>query len=201
MFERFTERARQVIILAQDEARHAGHDVIAPMHVFIGLIREEEGLAARVLEEYGVTLQDARTHLYAPMPKKKSHNRQQIPFTEEAKKGLECALREALALGNNYIGTEHLLLAFDRLNDDTIRATLSSVHVSSDELRVKTINMMMGPKSRRTTQEPPSSDTVEDKLRDVFSAMRLAGIDKRALAKRLEKYADLANAIAKVLRA
>lgn len=116
MFERFTERARQVVILAQEEARRMHHERITTAHLVLGLACEEEGLAARVLESYDVDAARLRRALLdlhpagdadAPAPA-------QMPFTAAAKVTLEKSLREALSLGHNYIGTEHLLLALAR---------------------------------------------------------------------------------------
>ena len=110
MFERFTGRARQVVVLAQDEARALNHDYIGTEHILLGLLREEEGLAARVLESLDVTVDDVRAHVERIVGRGHEARLGQIPFTPRAKKVLELALREARSLGHNYIGTEHILL-------------------------------------------------------------------------------------------
>src|SRR5207248_887978 len=114
MFERFTERARQVVVLAQDEARALKHNYIGTEHILLGLLREEEGLAARVLESLDITVEEVRAQVARIVGQGDEVTTGQIPFTPRAKKVLELALREALSLGHNYIGTEHILLGLVR---------------------------------------------------------------------------------------
>ena len=114
MFERFTERARQVVVLAQDEARSLCHDWIGTEHLLLGLLREEEGIAARVLESREITLENVRARVVSIVGLGEGQSAGQIPFTPRAKKVLELSLREALSLGHNWIGTEHLLLGVVR---------------------------------------------------------------------------------------
>jgi hypothetical protein len=110
MFERFTERARQVVVLAQDEARALGHNYIGTEHILLGLLREEEGIAARVLESRKVSVEEVRAQVGRIVGHGDVQATGQIPFTPRAKKVLELSLREALTLGNNHIGPEHILL-------------------------------------------------------------------------------------------
>jgi ATP-dependent Clp protease ATP-binding subunit ClpC len=111
MFERFTERARQVVVLAQDEARLLRHNFIGTEHLLLGLLREEEGLGARVLESLGITVDAVRAEVAQRVGAGGDQpSSGQIPFTPHAKEALELALREALSLKHNYIGTEHVLL-------------------------------------------------------------------------------------------
>ncbi len=117
MFERFTERARQVVVLAQDEARALKHNYIGTEHILLGLLREEEGLAARILGSLDVTVEEVRAHVARIVGQGDEVATRQIPFTPRAKKVLELSLGEALQLGHNYIGTEHLLLALVRLGE------------------------------------------------------------------------------------
>src|ERR687885_250535 len=114
MFERFTERARQVVVLAQEEARTLKHNYIGTEHILLGLLREEEGLAARVLESLDITVERVRAQVVRIVGSGEEVTSGQIPFTPRAKKVLELALREALSLGHNYIGTEHILLGLVR---------------------------------------------------------------------------------------
>jgi ATP-dependent Clp protease ATP-binding subunit ClpC len=114
MFERFTERARQVVVLAQDEARTLRHNYIGTEHILLGLLREEEGLAARVLESLDVTVEEVRAQVARIVGRGDEMTTGQIPFTPRTKKVLELALKEGLALGHNYIGTEHILLGLAR---------------------------------------------------------------------------------------
>ena len=114
MFERFTERARQVVVLAQEEARILKHNYIGTEHILLGLLREEEGLAARVLESLDITVERVRAQVVRIVGSGEEVTSGQIPFTPRAKKVLELALLEALSLGHNYIGTEHILLGILR---------------------------------------------------------------------------------------
>ncbi|MBU2668286.1 ATP-dependent Clp protease ATP-binding subunit [Actinoplanes bogorensis] len=116
MFERFTDRARRVVVLAQEEARTLNHDYIGTEHLLLGLIREGDGIAGQVLHNLGVTLESVRAHLESGDIAPGGH----IPFTPAAKKVLELALRESLALGHHYIGTEHILLALVREGEKTL---------------------------------------------------------------------------------
>src|SRR2546422_2815752 len=109
MFERFTERARQVVVLAQEEARTLKHNYIGTEHLLLGLLREEEGLAARVLESLGITLEAVRSQVARIVGQGETVTSGQISFTPRAKNVLELALREAKSLGHKYIGTEHIL--------------------------------------------------------------------------------------------
>jgi hypothetical protein len=114
MFERFTERARQVVVLAREEAPVLRHDYIGTEHILLGLLREEDGLAARVLTGLGLTVDRARGEVVRIVGAGQEVTSGQIPFTPRAKKVLELALREALSLGHEYIGTEHILLGLLR---------------------------------------------------------------------------------------
>jgi ATP-dependent Clp protease ATP-binding subunit ClpC len=110
VFERFTERARQVVVLAQEEARALRHNYIGTEHLLLGLLREEEGLAARVLRSLDVELEAVREQVARIVGTGEEATSGQIPFTPRAKKVLELALREAKAMGHGYIGTEHVML-------------------------------------------------------------------------------------------
>jgi len=117
MFERFTNRARHVVVLAQEEARRLHHNYIGTEHVLLGLLGEPEGVAARVLEGFGMSLDGTREEVEAIIGIGKGQQTGHIPFTPRAKKTLEYALREALQLHHNYIGTEHILLGVIREGD------------------------------------------------------------------------------------
>jgi ATP-dependent Clp protease ATP-binding subunit ClpC len=110
MFERFTERARQVVVLAQDEARGLRHNYIGTEHLLLGLLREEKGIAAGVLASLDVTAEEVRAQVARIVGHGDETATGQIPFTPRAKRVLELSLREALTLGHNYIGSEHILL-------------------------------------------------------------------------------------------
>lgn len=111
VFERFTDRARRVVVLAQEEARLLNHNYIGTEHILLGLIHEGEGVAAKALESLGISLEGVRQQVEEIIGQGGASPSGHIPFTPRAKKVLELSLREALQLGHNYIGTEHLLLA------------------------------------------------------------------------------------------
>src|SRR5437870_3655174 len=117
MFERFTDRARRVVVLAQEEARMLNHNYIGTEHILLGLIHEGEGVAAKALESLGISLEAVRQQVEEIIGQGQSAPTGHIPFTPRAKKVLELSLREALQLGHNYIGTEHILLAPIRKGD------------------------------------------------------------------------------------
>ena len=137
MFERFTERARQVVVLAQEEARILKHNYIGTEHILLGLLREEEGLAARVLESLDITVERVRAQVVRIVGSGEEVTSGQIPFTPRAKKVLELALREALSLGHNYIGTEHLLLAIVRLKQGQAYEVIVETVPDPEDLREK----------------------------------------------------------------
>ena len=129
MFERFTERARQVIVLAQEEARALRHNYIGTEHLLLGLMREADGVAARVLGSLEVSLDEVRGDVGRIVGEGDSESQGQLPFTPRAKKVLELALREALSLGHNYIGTEHVLLGLVRESEGVAARILGDLDV------------------------------------------------------------------------
>jgi ATP-dependent Clp protease ATP-binding subunit ClpC len=146
MFERFTERARQVVVLAQDEARALRHEYIGTEHLLLGLLREEEGLAAHTLASLDVTIEQVEEGVrtivgegegVAPLLG-------QIPFTPRAKEALELALRESQALGHRFIGTEHLLLGVIRIDEGVATQILESLGVTVVTVRDAVIGMLSG---------------------------------------------------------
>ena len=114
MFERFTDRARRVVVLAQEEARRLNHNYIGTEHILLGLIQEGEGHAAKALEELNINIDSVRSEVVEIIGEGQQSPSGHIPFTPRAKKVLELSLREALQLGHNYIGTEHILLGLIR---------------------------------------------------------------------------------------
>jgi ATP-dependent Clp protease ATP-binding subunit ClpC len=145
MFERFTERARQVVVLAQDEARALRHNYIGTEHLLLGLLREEEGIAARVLGELGVELEPVRAQVKRVVGEGDDVAGGQIPFTPRAKKVLELSLREARALGHEYIGTEHVLLGLVRENDGVASGILGELGADAETIRDAVIRAFAGP--------------------------------------------------------
>jgi len=170
VFERFTERARQVVVLAQDEARALKHNYIGTEHILLGLLREEEGLAARVLESLDITVEEVRAQVARIVGQGDEVTTGQIPFTPRAKKVLELALREALSLGHNYIGTEHILLGLVRENEGVAARILLDFDADAEKIRNEIIRMLSGP-GRRQQGGPggaPSEKSKSSKLLDQF---------------------------------
>src|ERR687889_752879 len=149
MFERFTERARQVVVLAQEEARILKHNYIGTEHILLGLLRQGEGLAARVLESLDINVERVRAQVVRIVGSGEEVTSGQIPFTPRAKKVLELALREALSLGHNYIGTEHILLGLVRENEGVAARILLDFDADSEKIRNEVIRMLSGPGGRR----------------------------------------------------
>jgi ATP-dependent Clp protease ATP-binding subunit ClpC len=148
MFERFTERARQVVVLAQEEARSLRHNYIGTEHVLLGLLREEEGLAARALAGR-LDVDSVRTAISRIVGVGDQEvTTGQIPFTPRAKKVLEGALREALSLGHNYIGTEHIFLALAREQDGVAKRILLEGDIDAEDIRSDLIRMLSAPAGR-----------------------------------------------------
>ena len=146
MFERFTERARQVVVLGQDEARALRHNYIGTEHLLLGLLREEEGIAARVLDSFDITLEEVRNQVKRLVGQGDEEIvTGQIPFTPRAKKVLELALREALSLGHSYIGTEHVLLGIVREDQGVAARILLDFDADAEKIRDETIRMLSGP--------------------------------------------------------
>jgi hypothetical protein len=144
MFERFTDKARRVVVLAQEEARRLGHGHIGTEHILLGLLREDDGLAGRALDALGVGLEPARDRLEAEAgrgPGQSGH----IPFTPEAKRTLELSLREALQLGQNYIDTEHILLGLVRDPASLGARILAELGATPDEVRQRVLELAPGP--------------------------------------------------------
>ena len=148
MFERFTERARQVIVLAQEEARNLRHNYIGTEHLLLGLLREADGVAARVLGSLEVTLDEVRAEITRIVGEGDSESQGQIPFTPRAKKVLEFALREALSLGHNYIGTEHILLGLVRESEGVAARIMGDLDVDPERVRQEVMRMLSAPTRR-----------------------------------------------------
>lgn len=160
MFERFTERARQAIVLAQDEARSMKHGYIETGHLLLGLLREEEGLGARVLASLNVTTDGTRERLRSMLGDGVDVTTGQIPFTPRSKKVLDLALREALSLGHNYIGTEHILLGLVRENEGISARILSDAGLTPDAIRNEVLGALKG-------KPPERPETIEELVRRV----------------------------------
>jgi hypothetical protein len=158
VFERFTARAREVLALAQGEARALRHNYIGTEHVLLGLLREEEGLAAHVLGSLGITLEEARAQVVRIVGQGEEAVTDQIPFTRRAKKVQEHAQREALSLGHNYIGTEHILLGLVRENEGVGARILLDFDADADKIRNEIIRILSGPGRRQAGVGRPAGE-------------------------------------------
>lgn len=144
MFERFTERARQVVVFAQDEAGMLGSNEIGTEHILLGLLREEDGFAARILDSLEITLEEVRAQVARIDGEGGVRLIGQIPFTRRAKKVLELALREALSLGHNYIGTEHILLGLASEGEGVAAQILRDFGAVDEKIRAETMRLLGG---------------------------------------------------------
>jgi hypothetical protein len=142
MFERFTDRARRVVVLAQHEARRLNHGYIGTEHLLLGLIHEGEGVAARALESLGISLEAVRHQVEEVIGQGQHEPAQKIPFTPRAKKALELSRREALAMGHNYVGTEHILLGLLREGDGVAAQVLVGLGVDLNRVREQVIQVL-----------------------------------------------------------
>ena len=142
MFERFTERARRVIILAREEAGRFRHDFVGTEHILLGLIRDGEGIATAVLQRLGLRLETVKAEVeraLAGFPKTLTFG--EVPFTPQAKRVLELSIEEARQLGHNYIGTEHLLLGLMKEGQSIAAKILESLGARLDEVRQETLSL------------------------------------------------------------
>ena len=154
MFERFTDRARRVVVLAQEEARSLNHNYIGTEHILLGLLNEGEGIAAKALESLGIGLDSVRDEVVKIIGPGQQSPTGHIPFTPRAKKVLELSLREALQLGHNYIGTEHILLGLIREGEGVAAQVLQQLGAELQKVRQSVIQLLSGP---GTTEDQPSS--------------------------------------------
>src|SRR5581483_6879371 len=144
MFERFTDRARRVVVLAQEEARLLNHNYIGTEHILLGLLHEGEGIAAKALVACDVDLGDARLRVEEIIGHGSEPPSSHIPFTPRAKKVLELSLREALQLGHDYIGTEHILLGLVREGEGVGAQVVRGLGVDSSRLRLAVMQLLSG---------------------------------------------------------
>ena len=170
MFERFTDRARRVVVLAQEEARLLNHNYIGTEHILLGLIHEGEGVAAKGLESLGISLDSVRTQVVEIIGQGQQSPSGHIPFTPRAKKVLELSLREALQLGHNYIGTEHILLGLIREGEGVAAQVLQKLGADLPKVRQTVIQLLSGTPSEEQSagtggrESGPSGSTVLDQF-------------------------------------
>ena len=157
MFERFTDRARRVVVLAQEEARLLNHSYIGTEHILLGLIHEGEGVAAKAMESLGISLEAVRSQVEEIIGQGGSSPSGHIPFTPRAKKVLELSLREALQLGHNYIGTEHILLGLIREGEGVAAQVLVKLGADLSRVRQQVIQLLSGYQGGQGKGEPQAA--------------------------------------------
>ena len=183
MFERFTDRARSVVVLAQEEARMFKHNYIGTEHILLGLAHEGEGVAAKALEAMGVSLAAARSQVEAIIGRGQAEPTGHIPFTPRAKKVLELSLRESLQLGHNYIGTEHILLGLIREGEGVAAQVLQKLGADLNRVRQQVIHLLPGHGGEPmavAAESPMGSDP-----RQILPEIAQRGARARDLAERL----------------
>ncbi|TCC11106.1 ATP-dependent Clp protease ATP-binding subunit [Kribbella soli] len=184
MFERFTDRARRVVVLAQEEARMLSHNYIGTEHILLGLIHEGEGVAAKALESLGISLEAVRSQVEEIIGQGQQAPSGHIPFTPRAKKVLELSLREALQLGHNYIGTEHILLGLIREGEGVAAQVLVKLGADLNKVRQQVIQLLSGYQGKESSPQgaapegAPSSSLVLDQFgRNYTQSAREAKLD------------------------
>ncbi|MET8651912.1 MULTISPECIES: ATP-dependent Clp protease ATP-binding subunit [Nocardia] len=158
MFERFTDRARRVVVLAQEEARMLNHNYIGTEHILLGLIHEGEGVAAKSLESLGISLEGVRSQVEEIIGQGQQAPSGHIPFTPRAKKVLELSLREALQLGHNYIGTEHILLGLIREGEGVAAQVLVKLGADLNRVRQQVIQLLSGYQGKEAVESGTRSE-------------------------------------------
>jgi len=177
MFERFTERARRVIILAQDEAKRLNHSAVGTEHLLLGIIREGEGVASKVLESLGISAERVRAEIEAAIGRGDRTPYEEVAFTPRAKKVLELALDEARRLGHNYIGTEHLLLGLIREGEGVAARVLEAMGADLERVRAQVV-YLLGEEGTSTYARPSSkTPTLDEFGRDLTRMAREGKLD------------------------
>ncbi len=179
MFERFTEKAIKVIMLAQEEARRLGHNFVGTEQVLLGLIGEGTGIAAKTLKGMGVTLKDARNEVEKIIGRGSGFVAVEIPFTPRAKRVLELSWDEARQLGHNYIGTEHLLLGLIREGEGVAARVLENLGVDLNKVRSNVIRMLGEAKTGSTTSTASTGRSKTPTLDEFGTNLTLAAQEQR----------------------
>ena len=192
MFERFTEKAIKVIMLAQEEARRLGHNFVGTEQILLGLIGEGTGVAAKVLKSLGVNLKDSRIEVEKIIGRGSGFVAVEIPFTPRAKRVLELSLEEARQLGHNYIGTEHLLLGLITLEDYSVAAcVLENLNIDLTKVRPQVISML-GKTAKVSSGVNPSKGNLNDiKNKKKQSDKEFDNNEENDLVSQLERLASL----------
>jgi len=180
LFQRFSDRARRVVVLAQEEARMLNHNYIGTEHLLLGLIQEGEGVAAKALESMNISLEAVRNQVEEIIGRGSSAPTGHIPFTPRAKKVLELSLREALQLGHNYIGTEHILLGLIREGEGVAAQVLTKLGADLDRVRNQVVQLLTGAAGTKEVAQAGEAPAQGNLLLDQFgrNLTQLAGQNK-----------------------
>jgi ATP-dependent Clp protease ATP-binding subunit ClpC len=203
LFERFTDRARYVVVLAQEEARMLDHIYIGTEHILLGLIHEGEGVAAKALEFLDISLEEVRRQVEEIIGQGEAAPTGQIPFTPRAKKVLELSFREARQLGHNHIGTEHILLGLIREGDGVAAQILQKLGADLKRVRRTVIQELSGSPAVRYG-EMPSPSPFDEREKILLSLLIHEGLTTSEIAKLLgvseEKVGEIVQALIAKLR-
>jgi hypothetical protein len=189
MFQRFTDRARRVVVLAQEEARRLEHNHIGTEHILLGLIREGEGVAANALKSLGISLDPVRQQVEEIIGRGQEAPQGHVPFTPRAKKVLELSLRESKQLGHNYIGTEHILLGLIREGDGVAAQVLVRLGADLNRVRQQVIQLLHG----RAAEEPGPGAEVRPEMAEQRAGIGpdTSDLDEQITVARTEKEAAI----------
>ncbi len=177
MFERFTERARRVIILAQEEAKRLNHSAVGTEHILLGIIREGEGVASKVLESLNISPDRVRTEIESAIGRGERTPYEEVAFTPRAKKVLELALDEARRLGHNYIGTEHLLLGLIREGEGVAARVLEAMGADLERVRAQVVYLLGEEGTTSYTKQTSKTPTLDEFGRDLTKLARETKLD------------------------
>jgi ATP-dependent Clp protease ATP-binding subunit ClpC len=203
VFERFTDRARRVVVLAQEEARMLSHVYIGTEHILLGLIHEGEGVAAKALESLDISLEAVRRQVEEIMGQGKAAPTGHIPFTPRAKKVLELSFREAKQLGHNHIGTEHILLGLIREGEGVAAQILQKLGADLKRVRRTVITELSGSPAVRYG-DMPSPSPFDEREKILLSLLMHEGLTTSEIAKLLgvseEKVGEIVQAVIEKLK-
>jgi ATP-dependent Clp protease ATP-binding subunit ClpC len=184
MFERFTDRARRVVVLAQEEARMLDHNYIGTEHILLGLVHEGEGVAAKAMAAMEISLEAVRQEVEEIIGRGQQAPSGHIPFTPRAKKVLELSLRESLQLGHDYIGTEHILLGLLREGEGVAAQVLVRLGADLNRVRQQVLNLLAGGQGEAGEAGPHRSGSARDlrlaEIQDTLAALadRVSAIER-----------------------
>jgi ATP-dependent Clp protease ATP-binding subunit ClpA len=201
MFERYSDRARRVVVLAQEEARRLNHNYIGTEHLLLALIHEGEGVAAKALGSLGITLEAARQQVEQIVGRGQEGPGKHIPFTPRGKKVLELSLREAIQLGHIYVGTEHILLGLIRDGDGVAMQVLADLAVDPNQARQRVIQVLHGHQGREPGPAGRGRRKLRSELLDRLTSVetRLSAVERR-VGTTAPDLRDLEGEIAQVRR-